>query len=63
MEKKKLKNPRTGAFYAPLDFFVGALLDINAHKFRLIDADSYACKFFQENEEGRNDNKLCDNCY
>lgn len=52
MERKKLKNPKTGNFYDPMEFFVGALVDVNAHKFRLIEGDSYACQFYQDNEEG-----------
>jgi hypothetical protein len=52
MDRRKLKNPKTGAVYDPLEFYVGALLDINAHKFRLLEGDSFSCQYFQDHEDG-----------
>lgn len=53
LERRKLKNPQTGAPYQALDFFVGALLDVNSHKFRLVEADTFAAQYIQEHEEGK----------
>jgi len=50
LDRRKVKNPRTGTFFQPLDFFVGALLEVNAHKFRLIEADAFATRYLQEHE-------------
>lgn len=42
IQKGKYKNPDTGLNFKADDFFVGANLTINAHKFELTDADEYA---------------------
>jgi hypothetical protein len=52
MDRRKLKNPKTGTFFDPLEFYVGAIVEINAHKFRLLEGDAFACQYFQDHEDG-----------
>lgn len=38
-------------FYGPQDFYIGALVNIFKHKFRIIGADLYVLKFAEEHPE------------
>ena len=42
IQKTKIKNPETGTYFKPSDFYVGAVVTINAYKFKITKADEYA---------------------
>mmetsp|Transcript_51051 Transcript_51051/g.118951 ORF Transcript_51051/g.118951 Transcript_51051/m.118951 type:complete len:628 (-) Transcript_51051:76-1959(-) len=47
--KSRKKNPATGTWFQPADFYVGATVAINASPFRLNGADEKALCFMEEN--------------
>jgi len=49
LERDWLKNPETGAYYQPSDFFVGARIILNHFDFEIIDVDEYTKKFIEQN--------------
>jgi EF-hand domain-containing protein 1 len=48
MEPLKLKNPATGAYFEPQQFFIGAKLIINSYHYTLVDADEYTLRIMDE---------------
>lgn len=51
MERARLKNPSTGDYYEPTDFFVGAQLTVNQFPFEILEADQFTLKFMENNPE------------
>jgi len=47
--KSKKKNPATGKFFTPSDFYIGAILEINASPFHLVGADQAALNYMEDN--------------
>lgn len=47
--KSKKKNPATGRFFQPSDFYIGAILEINSSPFHLVGADEAALNYMEEN--------------
>lgn len=58
MERKKMKNPFTGRFYAQRDFGVGNSIYVNKHIFKLIECDDYTTKYIRDNPEFFKDSEL-----
>merc|ERR1711998_364788 len=50
-ERSKKRNPATGQFFKPVDFFVGAQVDINGAPFMISKADEYTLKYMEQNPE------------
>eukprot|EP00163_Fabomonas_tropica_P030617 TRINITY_DN7009_c0_g1_i1.p1 TRINITY_DN7009_c0_g1~~TRINITY_DN7009_c0_g1_i1.p1 ORF type:complete len:712 (-),score=223.43 TRINITY_DN7009_c0_g1_i1:260-2395(-) len=46
-ERQKVKNPATGTYYLPKDFYVGAVVQINAYRFKLLEADEYTLNIME----------------
>ena len=44
LERAKIKNPTTNAYFKPADLFVGAKLTVNSYHFELLDATEFADK-------------------
>jgi hypothetical protein len=51
LERARLKNPHTGEYYAPTDFFVGQDIVVNQFAFHIIDSDEFTLKFMENNPE------------
>jgi len=49
LERTRMFNPATELNFAPKDFFVGAELEINKFKFKLLEADEWTRKFMEKN--------------
>ena len=56
MERCRVKQPNQpnysttmSNYYLAQDLFVGAHIDVNSHKFVLIDADEYAFRYMENN--------------
>lgn len=49
LERSRLKNPSTGEFFKPSDFFVGARVELNKNNVEVIDMDEYTLKFMKNN--------------
>eukprot|EP00397_Hematodinium_sp_SG-2012_P011612 GEMP01011756.1.p1 GENE.GEMP01011756.1~~GEMP01011756.1.p1 ORF type:complete len:656 (+),score=133.88 GEMP01011756.1:47-1969(+) len=47
-ERTRAKNPTTGKWFAPQDFYVGAQITVNAMKFNLLRPDEYSLKYMEE---------------
>lgn len=45
LRRTRLKNPTTGSYFTPTDFFVGAELTINVFRFELVDLDSFTMNY------------------
>lgn len=50
-ERAKKKNPATGEWFKPTEFFVGARVVINAMVFNLLRPDEYTLKFMESNPQ------------
>lgn len=50
-ERSKKRNPATGEFFKPADFFVGADVQINGCPFALSKADEYTLKYMEDNPQ------------
>ena len=58
LERCKVKRPdqepfgtSPSAYYAATDFFVGAEVDLNKHRFLLLDADEYAYNYMEKHSD------------
>lgn len=49
--RSRKKNPATGTWFKAVDFYIGALLSINASPFRLTGADEKALSYMEEHPE------------
>jgi len=47
--KSKKRNPATGTWFQPQDFFLGGLVEINAMPFHLVAADDATIRYMEEN--------------
>lgn len=43
-------SPERPEFYGPQDFYIGAVITVFRHKFRIVGADLYVLKFAEENQ-------------
>jgi hypothetical protein len=50
-ERSKKRNPATGDWFKPVDFFVGAGVEINGCPFVIAKADEYTLKYMEQNPE------------
>lgn len=48
-ERSKKRNPATGNWFTPADFYVGGAVEINGCPFQIGKADEYTLKFMEEN--------------
>jgi len=48
LKRMRVKKSQAEDFYAPRDFYVGASIQLNAHKFDLYDADEYTLKYMEQ---------------
>lgn len=65
MERGRVKRPVANAsasqFYTGSDFYVGAVVEFNKHKFVLIEADEYAYNYMESHpDEVRSSARLGD---
>lgn len=51
LERKKHKNPVSGAYYEEKDFLLGTVIYVGGWKFMLCKADEYTEKYFEDNPE------------
>lgn len=49
LERGRVKNPSTNEYFKAIDFFVGAVLNVNHFVFELIECDEYTRKFMSNN--------------
>jgi len=47
LERCQILNPETGQNYSPFDFTVGAVVELNRYKFRLLDSDEFTRKYLE----------------
>lgn len=50
-QRSRMKNPANGTWYAPPDFYVGAVVEVNKTLFRLSRADESTYKYMEENDD------------
>jgi len=48
LERMKVKNHKTGKWYQPKDFRLGALLEMHKYTFKLYQADEFTLKYMEE---------------
>lgn len=62
MERQKMKNPYTNAYYTPKDFIKGKDIYLNKYIFRLLECDEYTKKYMIDNPEQFKDSDLATVC-
>eukprot|EP00003_Mantamonas_plastica_P028837 TRINITY_DN670_c0_g1_i4.p2 TRINITY_DN670_c0_g1~~TRINITY_DN670_c0_g1_i4.p2 ORF type:complete len:302 (-),score=124.29 TRINITY_DN670_c0_g1_i4:2934-3839(-) len=51
LKKMSLKNVATGAYFQPQDFYIGAVVHMNAYTFEIDEADEYALNYMELNAD------------